>query len=65
MAATEKRECYCNAVIDATDMTITEYGLDDTQVHSIADICKRWHGIEGVTITISATAPLPGNKEGE
>ena len=65
MAAVEKLEFYCNAIIDVEDMTITECDPDNTQVHSIADICKRWHGVEGVTITISATTPLPGKKEGE
>lgn len=63
MAAVEKLEFYCNAVIDANDMTITEYDPDDAQVHNIADICKRWHGVEGVTITISATTPLPGKRD--
>ena len=65
MAKTTKTTTFSKAVINTDDMTITECDPDNVQTHLISDICRRWHGIEGVTITISATTPLPGKKEGE
>lgn len=62
MAVQEKREQYSHAVIDCSDMTLTELRSDSARTYSIMEILKRWDGISDIEIEISRRATLPENK---
>ena len=55
MAVQERREEYSNAMIDCSDMTLTEY--------SIEEILKRWNGVPDIKITIRRSVALPADEE--
>lgn len=59
MATAVRSESYTNAVIDAEDMTITEYTPDSMHIYSLYDFLKRWDGIPDIVLTISRSVPLP------
>ena len=58
MAVVMKSESYSNAVIDANDMTITEYVDDAICIYDIEELLKRWSGIPNITLSISYNALL-------
>lgn len=58
MAVRENYEYYINAILDADDMTITEYIDDRCATFSIQEIVERWHGIPGVVLMISTKSSL-------
>lgn len=59
MAEFQRMECFNNAVIDAKDGTITEYGEDSVQCYSIEQLIKRWDGVAGISLVIQRSIPLP------
>lgn len=59
MAELVRKETYENAIIDAKDMTITEYGDDRVMCYSILELIKRWDGVVGITLSIQRNIPLP------
>lgn len=59
MATQERREAFSHAMIDCSDMTLTEYGRDGSQTYNIKEILKRWDGVPNVEIEIRQRAPLP------
>lgn len=59
MASLMKSESFENATIDINDMTITEYGKDDTKSYSLFELLKRWSGIPNITLSISKVETLP------
>lgn len=44
MADFEQRERFDNAIIDLSDMTITEYTDCDTKCYDLMNLLKRWDG---------------------
>lgn len=56
MAVKESFEYYTNAVLDADDMTITEYIDDSVCTYSIQEIIERWQGIPNVVLMISTSS---------
>lgn len=58
MALAVKSESFTNAVIDAKDMTITEYTDDSVHTYSLKELLKRWDGVVGVSLTIRRGVPL-------
>lgn len=62
MAVQEKRESFCHAMIDCSDMTLTEYHADGTQTYSIHEILERWNGVPDVEIEIRQRRLLPGDE---
>ena len=60
MAVRYNGEVFANAVIDLSDMTITEIHSDGVQVHSLEDLLDRWDGLEGVTLTIERARAIHG-----
>lgn len=65
MAVQERREVYSHAMIDCSDMTLTEYRGDDTKTYSIIEVLKRWNGIPGIEIEIRQKSVLPVCDRGE
>lgn len=63
MAKISQKEVYCNAVIDTDGGTISEINEDSMAVYGINELFERWNGIEGLTITIEGSYPLPEWKE--
>ena len=62
MALQEQREVYSHAIIDCSDMTLTEYGDDGVCTHSITEILKRWEGIPDLMIEIRQSVTMPMNE---
>lgn len=61
MAVTAECERYENAIIDTSDMTITEYAKDSVNTYSLLELLKRWDGVMGITLTIRRSIHLPPN----
>lgn len=59
MAITAECERYENAMIDTSDMTITEYAKDSVYTYSLRELLKRWDGVMGITLTIRRSIHLP------
>lgn len=59
MASVVKSESFENATIDINDMTITEYGRDDTKSYSLLELLKRWDGIPNITLSVRKIETLP------
>lgn len=59
MSTAVKSESFRNAVIDTSDMTITEYDEDSVRTYSLTELLKRWDGVVGVTLTIRRSIHLP------
>lgn len=63
MAVTSTKEIFRNAVINASDWSITEYGRDFSTTYSLLDILKEWDGIEGVNLTIECRTDIVSREE--
>lgn len=61
MSMVVKSESFENAIIDTSDMTITEYDTDSVRTYSLLALLKRWDGVVGVTLTIRRSIQLPPN----
>lgn len=61
MSMVVKSESFENAIIDTSDMTITEYDTDSVRTYSLLELLKRWDGVFGVTLTIRRSIQLPPN----
>ena len=61
MSMVVKSERFENAIIDTSDMTITEYDTDSVRTYSLLELLKRWDGVVGVTLTIRRSIQLPPN----
>lgn len=59
MAVQERREVFSHAMIDCSDMTLTEYDRNGSQTYNIKEILKRWEGVPNVEIEIRQSVPLP------
>lgn len=59
MSMVVKSESFENAIIDTSDMTITEYDTDSVRTYSLLELLKRWDGVDGVTLTIRRSIQLP------
>lgn len=59
MATAVKSESFTNAVIDAKDMTITEFAPDYMRTYSLTELLKRWDGVPDIVLSISRSVPLP------
>ena len=55
----EKREVYSSAMIDCSDMTLTEYHNDGLKVYDINEILRRWENVPDLIIEIRQRVPLP------
>lgn len=62
MAMREQREVYSHAMIDCSDMTLTEYDSDNIRTYSLMEILKRWAGIPDIKIEIRREYTLPEEK---
>lgn len=62
MAVQECREVYSHAMIDCSDMTLTEYQKDDAKTYGIIEILKRWDGVPNIEIEIRQRSILPADK---
>lgn len=61
MSMVVKSESFENAIIDTSDMTITEYDTDSVRTYSLLELLKRWDGVVVVTLTIRRSIQLPPN----
>ncbi len=61
MSMVVKSESFENAIIDTSDMTITEYDTDSVRTYSLLELLKRRDGVVGVTLTIRRSIQLPPN----
>lgn len=61
MSMVVKSESFENAIIDTSDMTITEYDTDSVRTYSLLELLKRLDGVVGVTLTIRRSIQLPPN----
>ena len=59
MSMVVKSESFENAIIDTSDMTITEYDTDSVRTYSLLELLKRLDGVVGVTLTIRRSIQLP------
>lgn len=59
MSMVVKSESFENAIIDTSDMTITEYDTDSVRTYSLLELLKRWDGVVCVTLTIRRSIQLP------
>lgn len=59
MADFERRERFDNAIIDLSDMTITEYTDCDTKCYDLMNLLKRWDGVVGINLTVKAKLFCP------
>ncbi|MCM1224338.1 MAG: YonK family protein [Lachnospiraceae bacterium] len=59
MATAVKSESFTNAVINAEDMTITEFSPDSMRTYSLIEFLRRWDGVPDVVLSISRSVPLP------
>lgn len=59
MSMVVKSESFENAIIDTSDMTITEYDTDSVRTYSLLELLKHWDGVVGVTLTIRRSIQLP------
>lgn len=62
MAVRERRDLYSHAIIDCSDMTLTEYDVDGTRTYNIKEILKSWDGIPNTEIEIRQSMPMPANE---
>ncbi len=62
MAARELSETYSHAIIDCSDMTLTEYDADNVCTYSIEEILKRWDRVPDIEIEIRQRTTLSENK---
>lgn len=62
MAKANSTVSYTKAVIDKDAGTITEHLKDCDNVYYIDAILEKWHGIEGVSITIKRDTELPSEE---
>ena len=62
MAIRERREEYSHAIIDTSDMTVTEYTHDGARTYSIREILERWNGIPDIEIKIRHKTDLPADE---
>lgn len=62
MAIRERREEYSHAIIDTSDMTVTEYTHDGARTYSIREILERWNGIPDIEINIRHKTDLPADE---
>lgn len=62
MAIRERREEYSHAIIDTSDMTVTEYAHDGIRTYSIREILERWNGIPDIEINIRHKTDLPADE---
>lgn len=63
MAFQQKSERYEHAILDCSDMTLTEYGRDSVRTYSIEEILKRWSGVPDIIFTIERRIELPPTEE--
>lgn len=63
MAFQQKSERYERAMLDCSDMTLTEYGKDSVKTYSIEEILKRWDGVPDIILTIERRVELPPTEE--
>ncbi len=63
MARTVHEETYTNAMIDAGDMTITEFCDDGAKTYSLSDLIARWDGIAGISLMVRRVVSLPPETE--
>lgn len=61
MSMVVKSESFENAIIDTSDMTITEYDTDSVRTYSLLELLKRCDGVVGVNLTIRRSIQLPPN----
>lgn len=61
MSMVVKSESFENAIIDTSDMTITEYDTDSVRTYSLLELLKCWDGVVGVNLTIRRSIQLPPN----
>lgn len=59
MAVRERREAYSHAMIDCSDMTLTEYDMNGARSYNIKEILERWNGIPNIEIEIRQSTLLP------
>ena len=64
MAEMERCEHFEHAIIDCSDMTLTEYGKHGVRVYSLREILERWNGVVDVELTIRRRTELPPQEEG-
>lgn len=62
MAIWDRRERYSYAMIDCSDMTLTEYEGDSARTYRIEDILKRWDGVPNIEIEIRQKSLLPADE---
>ena len=62
MAIRERCEEYSHAIIDTSDMTVTEYTHDSVRTYSIREILERWNGIPDIEINIRHKTDLPADE---
>ena len=55
-------EEYSHAIIDTSDMTVTEYTHDGIRTYSIREILERWNGIPDIEINIRHKTDLPADE---
>lgn len=59
MASQVKQERYKNAVIDCSDMTLTEYDKDEARTYNLNEILARWDGVANIMLSIQQREELP------
>ena len=59
MASQVKQERYKNAVIDCSDMTLTEYDKDEARTYNLNEILARWDGVANIRLSIQQREELP------
>lgn len=62
MAVREQREVYSHAMIDCSDMTLTEYDMNGARTYNIKEILKRWADVPNIEIEIRQSTLLPAEE---
>ncbi len=62
MAIRESCERYSHAVIDCSDMTLTEFCTDNVRTYDIMEILSRWNGVPDIEIEIRQRRILPADE---
>lgn len=52
-----------NAVIDASDQTITEYVKDGVVTYTMQELMEQWDGVAHVSLTIRQVISMPPDAE--
>ena len=62
MAERTYYDCYSNAIIDISDMTITEFKKDCVKSYNVLDVLRGWSNIPGIKLELTRVVDMPAHE---